>query len=173
METLDVYGWGVLITLILLLLGPAIWDAEVIGDGVDLHGTIWFYGWIYDCINNLKNPSFTDQFYYPYGKDIFAHTGNNFIDAALFYPFKLIFIYPYNYLFFIAFILALNTLSLKVLLKNSNPSWCSDVGGAHSDALFSFCAFWGGAGRPTQACLFAAPMAMVQPDSHPKWATFE
>ncbi|MGC6507104.1 MAG: hypothetical protein ACON4U_01755 [Myxococcota bacterium] len=162
MRNQDLYGWGAMVMLILLLIGPAILNAEVIGDGVDLHGTIWFYGWIYDCINSLKNPSFTDQFYYPYGKDIFAHTGNNFVDAVLFYPFRLCLDYPYNYLIFIAFILILNCFSLNKLLRNfigsSTVIWSATLFMLSSPfVLFELIA-----GRPTQACLFATPMAMLQ-----------
>ena len=162
METRNGLMWTLVVLLILVLIGPAFWKAEVIGDGVDLHGTIWFYGWISDCINNVKNPSFTDQFYYPYGKDIFAHTGNNFVDAVLFYSFKLFIDYPYNYLIFIGFILFLNLYALnnllKLLIENQIVKWSALIFSLSSPyVLFELIA-----GRPTQACLFAAPMAMAE-----------
>ena len=45
------------------------------------HGTVWFYGWVRQSIEMGFDPSFTDWFFYPDGKEIFAHTGNNLVDA--------------------------------------------------------------------------------------------
>src|SRR5262245_36807653 len=56
------------------------------GDGVDAYGTVWFYWWIRTCMAHGGDPSYTNLFYFPDGKDIFAHTGNNFVDAVLAAP---------------------------------------------------------------------------------------
>ncbi|HNH46567.1 MAG TPA: hypothetical protein PKY30_05995, partial [Myxococcota bacterium] len=64
---------------------------SVVGEGADAFGTWWFYDWIRRCVENGWNPSWTPDFYYPLGKGIFAHTGNNFVDAVLSVPFQWIF----------------------------------------------------------------------------------
>ena len=66
----------------------------VIGDGVDLFGTFWFYWFIGDCIEHLRDPSFTVLMFHPLGKEIFAHTGDNFVDAVAAQPFRLLFGFP-------------------------------------------------------------------------------
>lgn len=148
------------ISLLLVLVGPAIFNGEAIGDGVDLYGTIWFYQWIHDCIINLQNPSFTDLFFYPYGKDIFSHTGNNFVDAVLFFPFKIVFGKTYAYTIFIAFILGINLLSIRVLLNHLLKSQYVIWGASLLWLTCPFVLFELIAGRPTQACLFWTPLAI-------------
>jgi hypothetical protein len=59
-----------------------------LGDGVDVYGTFWFYWWIERCLSLGESPGFTDLMFHPSGKDIFAHTGGNFVDAALSIPFQ-------------------------------------------------------------------------------------
>ena len=83
--------WVVFLAIGLLAVGPALKSGHVVGDGVDMYGTLWFYWWIQDCILELENPSFTTLFFYPLGKDIFAHTGNNFVDAVASVPFQWLF----------------------------------------------------------------------------------
>ena len=77
----------VFVVLALIAVGPALAAGAAVGDGVDMYGTLWFYWWIKDCIVHLRDPSFTDLFFYPLGKDIFAHTGDNFVDAVFAAPF--------------------------------------------------------------------------------------
>jgi hypothetical protein len=73
--------------LALAAVGPALWAPDrVIGDGVDLYGTVWFYAWIQRCLQTGADPGFTDLMFHPLGKDILAHTGNNFLDAILAAP---------------------------------------------------------------------------------------
>ena len=80
----------------------------VIGDGVDLFGTFWFYWFIGDCIEHLRDPSFTDLMFHPLGKEIFAHTGNNFVDAVAAQPFRLLFGFPRYQPVFVGFLLLVN-----------------------------------------------------------------
>jgi len=62
----------------------------VIGDGVDMYGTVWFYWYAKQTLLTLTDPSWTDLFFYPLGKDIFAHTGNNLVDAWASIPLQMI-----------------------------------------------------------------------------------
>ena len=69
----------------LLYVLPAIISSTVIGEGIDLFGTLWFYWWVDIWEMGQKDPTL---FFYPYGKDFFAHTGNNLVDAYLSIPFQ-------------------------------------------------------------------------------------
>jgi hypothetical protein len=59
---------------------------HTVGDGVDAFGTHWFYWWIRTCVEHFGTPSHTNLFLYPFGKAIFQHTGNNFVDAVMSVP---------------------------------------------------------------------------------------
>ncbi|MDP2308185.1 MAG: glycosyltransferase family 39 protein [Pseudomonadota bacterium] len=83
-----------LIFLAIALAGVAptlLVPGSTVGDGVDAMGTHWFYWWIRTCIEHFGDPSFTTLFFYPFGKDVFAHTGNNFVDAVFSVPFQWVF----------------------------------------------------------------------------------
>ncbi len=150
--------------------------SHVVGDGVDLYGTLWFYWWIQDCIAHLHDPGFTDLFFHPLGKDIFAHTGNNFVDAALSAPFQWVFRFPRYQPVFVAVILLGNALSFRPLAArfagsaSQTPWWSQALGGGQATvAAFvatglwqacSFSLFEITAGRPTQAFLWFLPLAL-------------
>ena len=149
---------------------------HVVGDGVDLYGTLWFYWWIQDCIVHLNDPGFTDLFFHPLGKDIFAHTGNNFVDAALSAPFQWIFRFPRYQPVFVAVIMLGNALAFRPLAArlagadSTAPWWRQALGGGQATvAAFiatglwqacSFTLFEITAGRPTQAFLWFLPLAL-------------
>ena len=65
---------------------PVILSSTVIGEGIDSFGTLWFYWWV-DFVPEVGSED-TPMFFYPYGKDFFAHTGNNLVDAYLSIPFQ-------------------------------------------------------------------------------------
>ncbi len=90
---------------------------EVIGDGVDMYGTFWFYWWIGRCIETMQDPGFTNLMFYPLGKDIFAHTGNNFVDAAAAWPLTRIFGFPDYQPFFVGLMLLGNGLAFRPLAR--------------------------------------------------------
>lgn len=88
-------GWQERVVLLLGLLGVAwiwlpglpTWGEAFLGiDYVDALGTQWFY-WFVDHELSAGRPlGHTDLFFYPWGKDIFAHTGTNVLDAVLAMP---------------------------------------------------------------------------------------
>lgn len=92
-------------------------SGTVVGDGVDLYGTLWFYWWIGDCLTHLRDPGFTDLFFHPLGKDIFAHTGNNFIDALVSLPFQALLGFPRYEPVFVAFVLWGNAIAFRPLAR--------------------------------------------------------
>ena len=93
-----------LVTVAPSLLRPG----TMAGDGVDAWGTWWFYWWIRMCVEHFGNPGWTNFFFYPLGKDILAHTGNNFVDAVWSIPFQWVFGPDHYYPVFMAVILVGN-----------------------------------------------------------------
>jgi hypothetical protein len=161
----------------LLGVGPALArGGHVVGDGVDLYGTLWFYWWIQDCLVHLRDPGFTELFFHPLGKDIFAHTGNNFVDALISAPFQWVLRFPRYQPVFVATILLGNALSFRPLAARFAgapervPWWRRALGGGRASlAGFVATGLWMGcsytlfeitAGRPTQAFLWFLPLAL-------------
>jgi hypothetical protein len=136
-------------------------DDGVVGDGVDLYGTIWFFGWIADCIASFADPSFTDRMFHPLGKDIFAHTGNNFVDAIMAAPLVWVFGTPGWQPWAIAVILFGNGLTIRPLLVHLlGESWIVTLGVALW-VVQPFALFESLAGRPTQAMLWFPSLAIL------------
>ena len=152
--------WGVFIALALLAIGPSLRPDHVVGDGVDMYGTLWFYWWVQDCILNLRDPGFTDLFFYPLGKDIFAHTGNNFVDAVVAAPFFWLFGNPgYQRCFVFALMLA-NIASFRVLAQGLFRDRAVVFAASLAWALNPYILFEITAGRLTQAFLVFLPLAL-------------
>jgi hypothetical protein len=135
---------------------------RVIGDGVDLFGTFWFYWFIGHCLETLSSPSFTDLMFHPLGKDIFSHTGNNFVDAIAAQPFRWVFGYPRYQPVFVAFLLGLNGLCFAPLARHLLGR--GSVAALLATALWTvnpFVLFECMAGRFTQATLWFLPGAVL------------
>ena len=141
--------WGSLFLISLMFLWPAWVYGSWPGTGVDLYGTVWFYGWVRQSVEAGFDPSFTDWFFYPDGKEIFEHTGNNLIDAYASVPFQWIlgdyFIGP-----FISFLVLMNVVSLRWFLREMGCSyyvrWLMSVLWLFNPYVWSEIAM----GRPTQ-----------------------
>lgn len=151
-----------LLLLVALAVGPGAWaEGHVVGDGVDLFGTIWFFGWIEDCLRHLRDPSFTDWMFFPLGKDIFAHTGNNFVDALLSVPFQWIFGHPDYQPVFTGVVLLGNGLAMRPLARQVlGAGW----GALAATLLFASAPailFEVLTGRVTQALWWFAPGAIA------------
>lgn len=141
--------------------GAATTDGHVVGDGVDLYGTLWFFWWVADCLENLRDPSFTDLMFHPLGKDIFAHTGNNFIDALVAAPFVKALGFPRYQPVFIAFVLWGNAVAFRPLARQvlgpGVGAWVATV--LWQTAPFPL--FEMMTGRVTQAFLWFLPPAVL------------
>ncbi len=134
----------------------------VVGQGVDLSGTLWFYEWISNCIAKQWNPSWTSWFFHPHGKNIFADTGNNFIDALLAQPLRLVLGYPRYYSPFVGLILVGNALAVHVLLRGRGFSVAASTAASLVFELHPFVLHELGEGRPTQALLWFLPLGIHQ-----------
>lgn len=157
--------WLELGSYCLLALGavlPALLTAgHIIGDGVDMYGTFWFYWWIQECLLEWQDPGYTKLFFYPLGKDIFAHTGNNFIDAIVAQPFQWLLGYPRYQPVYVGFLLLCNALCFRplageVLGRGSWGSWAATM----LWMLAPYSLFELMTGRLTQAFLLFVPLAL-------------
>lgn len=91
--------WSVRVAVVVVLvglgvvLGPALLhvDDHFLGyETVDHYGTQWFYWFAAFHLQNGQSPAHTDLFFYPWGKDIYGHTGANLLDAWFAVPFRLL-----------------------------------------------------------------------------------
>lgn len=139
---------------------PALVRGHHVGDGADAYGTAWFYAWIRTCVERLGDPSHTDLFFWPVGKDVFAHTGNNFVDAVLSVPFQWL-LGPVVYQpIFCAFLLLGNALAFRPLAglllgEGGRAIAATLLWQANPYLLFELTA-----GRPTQAMGWWIPLAL-------------
>lgn len=154
---LSSYALVALIAVLPTLLTPG----HVVGDGVDLYGTFWFYWWIERCVAHLDNPGFTTLMFHPLGKDIFAHTGNNFVDALVAVPFQALLGFPRYQPWFVAFVLLGNALSFRPLARAVLKSPFAAWGATLLWQLCPFTLFEVMTGRLTQAFLWFFPLAVL------------
>ena len=157
--------WLEHVTYVLVALaavaGALLEPGHIVGDGVDLYGSFWFFWWIADCVANLRDPSFTDLMFHPLGKDIFAHTGNNFVDALVAVPFVRAFGFPRYQPIFIAVVLWGNALAFRPLARHILGT---GVGAWAATLLWQaapFTLFEVMTGRVTQAFLWFLPLAVL------------
>lgn len=140
---------------------PAIGSPTFVpGDGVDLYGTLWFYWWIADCVANLRDPSWTNLFFWPYGKDIFAHTGNNFVDAVLAAPLQAVFGNPAYYKWWVFVLCIGNALSFRVLARAEIADRWAAMWATALWMVNPYLVFELTCGRPTQAFAWFVPIAL-------------
>jgi len=80
----------------LLIAGPLLTWLPQIGarypgiEEVDYYGTLWFYAVAGEALSSGSPQQFlnADLFFFPYGKDVFLHTGANVLDALLAVPIR-------------------------------------------------------------------------------------
>jgi len=139
---------------------PAILAGHVVGDGVDLYGTFWFYWWVGHSLEAGLDPGFTEMFFHPLGKDILAHTGSNFVDAYLVQPFRWLLGHPGYQPWFVGVVIWGNALAFRVLARSVLGSvagvWVATLAWQmNPEILFELLA-----GRVTQAFAWALPLAL-------------
>ncbi|MFN7143606.1 MAG: hypothetical protein ACK4YP_07525 [Myxococcota bacterium] len=144
------------LVLLLVVLGPGLRDWTTVFLGrqyVDAWGTQWFYWFVGYQIRHLGGFGWTDMFFYPWGKDIYLHTGGNVLDAILAIPVRWVFGAVGGYNLFVVLVLVLNAIGMKAVAERMGAD-------AHSARLAGvFFAFNPYAlneingGRPTQVVL--------------------
>ncbi len=165
--TLPRWRWALyLLPAILGVLPTLLSPGHIVGDGVDAYGTGWFYWWIRTCVTHFGNPSWTPLFFAPDGKNVFADTGNNFVDAVFAIPFQLLFRSAWSAPFTV-FLLAGNAWTFENM---AIALWGRVPGeGALRDVIAATTAWMVNpyvifeltAGRPTQALMWWFPLAIL------------
>lgn len=149
-----------IVLLIALLIYPTLFTTKVVGIGVDLYGTVWFYDWVRISMESGELSGFTDWFFYPDGKDIFSHTGSNIIDAILSIPFQWVLGDRY-FGVFIAFLMMLNVIALRNALRVFQVSKFAMYITSIVWVLNPFVLSELNMGRPTQILLFPSFMGLA------------
>ena len=82
-----------LLILIGVILGPTLplLHTHFLGvEYVDHYGTQWFYWFVEEQARRGESSDHTSLFFHPWGKDIYAHTGTNVLDAWMAVPFRML-----------------------------------------------------------------------------------
>ena len=151
--------WLVFLALGLVGIHRSFQAGYVVGDGVDLFGSVWFAWWIQDCILELRDPGFTTHFFYPLGKDIFAHTGNNFVDMVIAAPLYWLFGNPGYQRWFVLGTFLVNIACFRVLAKGLFEQRVVVFAASLAYAISPYLLFEITAGRITQAFVPFLPLA--------------
>ena len=95
-ETPPQVGWRDVLAVVLLVV---VICARVVPDPagrllgaawLDGFGTQWFYWWMGEVLAGRSPLARTDLLFFPWGKDVYLHTGGNLLDALLAAPFRLV-----------------------------------------------------------------------------------
>ncbi len=133
----------------------------IVGDGVDAYGSHWFYWWMRACIAHLWNPAWTNFFFYPSGKDVFAHTGLNLVDATLSVPFQWALGPTLYQPVFIVVLQLGNAVAMRALAQDIFPDKRTVFATTLLWMTNPYVLFELTEGRPTQALLWFVPTAML------------
>lgn len=87
---------------------PTLGDRFLGVEYVDHYGTQWFYWYAGEILAGRQSAAHTDLFFFPWGKDVYGHTGSNLLDAWLAAPLIAIFGPVAGYNYFVAGLVALN-----------------------------------------------------------------
>ncbi|MBN1336066.1 MAG: hypothetical protein JXB39_08910 [Deltaproteobacteria bacterium] len=139
-----------------VLFGPAMLHlpSRFLGiEYVDHYGTQWFYWFVEHQLRTGQGMGYTDLFFFPWGKDIFLHTGANVLDGYAALPFRWVFGPVLGYNLFVLTGLALTGVAFGFLVREFTEDRAAIV---LSSVLFSvspYVLFELVEGRPTQAIL--------------------
>ncbi|MEC7241850.1 MAG: hypothetical protein VXW32_11510 [Myxococcota bacterium] len=166
------WEWAFYLLLALVAVSKALRPGHVVGDGVDMYGSIWFFWYAAESLESLSNPSWTSLFFYPLGKDIFAHTGNNLLDAYLAAPFQWLFGFTGWTRWWVMLVLVGNALTFRVLAKHLFDSPNAVFATTVAWQLNPYVLFELTCGRYTQALLWFVPIALyafLKMQGDPRW----
>lgn len=131
-----------------------------VGDAlVDGFGTHWFFWYVQEVMAGRTGWLHTDLLFYPWGKDVYVHTGGNLLDAVLATPLLLVFGRTLGYNLWIALMLAGNGWAGARLGRamGATVGWP----GGLALILNPYVLYEIEAGRPMQAFLFFPALAMA------------
>lgn len=151
--------WTAAVVAGLAALWIAVWGAGALTlrhrflgiEHVDHYGTQWFYWFVEWALRNLANPAVSDRFFYPWGKDLYAHTGANILDAYVALPLRLLFGHVVGYNLFIGAGAIANGLTFYSLARDYTEDRLAAAVSSVLFALFPYMLIEFQEGRPTQA----------------------
>jgi hypothetical protein len=168
--------WELILFVVIALwaVSNALRPGHVVGDGVDMYGSLWFFWYAKEALESFSSPSVTDLFFYPLGKNIFTHTGNNLLDAYLSTPFQWLFGFPGWSRWWVVFLMVGNALSFRVLARYLFASKNVALVATVAWQMNPYVLFELTCGRYTQAFLFFLPLAIwaflkMQEDKRWRW----
>ncbi|MES2644568.1 MAG: hypothetical protein V4850_34085 [Myxococcota bacterium] len=102
-----------------VVFGKGMWEGTTRFLGreyVDAWGTQWFYWFVGRQVGAMESLGRSDLFFYPWGKDIYLHTGGNVLDGLLAWPIRWLVGPVAGYNLFVLGIVATNLLAMRALL---------------------------------------------------------
>ena len=138
------------------VFGPALprLGEEFLGiEYVDHYGTQWFYWFVEERARNGANSDHTTLFFFPWGKDIYAHTGTNVLDAWMAVPFRMLLGHVLGYNVFVLVMLAVSGVAFWWLAREATDDRLAAGIATLLFTLSPFVLFETGEGRPTQSIL--------------------
>lgn len=149
--------------LALAVFGPALphLDERLLGrDFVDLKGTAWFYWLVDQALGRGEGLARTDLVFFPWGKDLFGHTGSNFLDALVALPFRRLLGEFLGFNAFLLLGLLATGLALERVLRMVSEDRLATGLGATLAVLGPWVLYDVAEGRPTQAVLLLPVLAL-------------
>ena len=168
---------AVALALGVAVFGPAMWQwtqAFIGHTYVDAWGTQWFYWWVGSAVLDGSGLGTTNLFFYPWGKDVYLHTGGNVLDAFAAVPFRWVFgpVAGYN-VFCLALLLSNAWVIRRLAERLGADRFAANIAGV----LFAFNPFVLqelSDGRPTQVMLcflvlYVEDMLRCSEPGQPRW----
>ena len=145
-----------IVVLIGAVFGPTLpkLSTQFLGiEYVDHYGTQWFYWFVEEQARSGESSDHTGLFFHPWGKDIYAHTGTNVLDAWLALPFRMLLGHVLGYNIFVLVMLAVSGVAFYWLARECTDDMLSAGVAALLFSVSPFILFETGEGRPTQSIL--------------------
>lgn len=100
------------VAVVVLIVCSAMFVGRVLGsETVDGYGTQWFFWFAGEILAGRQPAGWTDLLFFPWGKDVYAHTGGNLVDAFLAWPLRVVFGPVWGFNLWIVVVLATNALA--------------------------------------------------------------
>lgn len=129
-------------------------------ESVDAYGTLWFYWLVEREFPHVGRILHTDLFFFPFGKDVFADTGANVLDAVAALPFRALLGPVAGYDAFLCACLLAAMGSFALLAREFTDDPVAVGVGALTFAASPWALYEIAEGRPTQGILLLLPLLL-------------
>lgn len=159
-ETLAEYGLAAACYLAVVLVLLRETSGQIIGAGVDVPGAVWFAAYVGQALTGAASLTWTPDFFFPDGKDLFADTGSNFIDLLVAQPFRALWPDPGWQTPWAATLMAGNALAFHALARGLGASRWAAAGASLVGALHPYLIHEANGARFTQVMLWWWPISL-------------